>query len=37
MRTLVTRQDMIASNRRRLEKKQRYRELGQEPDEGGDQ
>ena len=36
MRTLVTRQDMIASNLRRLEKKQQHREL-RPPDDGGDE
>ena len=37
MRTLITRQDMIESNRRRLEKKQQHRDLGQKPDDGGDE
>jgi len=37
MRTLVTRQDMIASNLRKLEKKQQHREQRPGPDEGGEE
>jgi hypothetical protein len=37
MRTLITRQDMIEGNRRRLEKKQQHRDPGQKPDDGGDE